>query len=42
MIEGERAVIMRRSPSIFNIDSGYSLVEPTYQSPYNARALNED
>jgi hypothetical protein len=31
-----------RSVDIFNLDSGYSLVEPTPQSPYNARALNED
>ena len=27
---------------IFNLDSDDSLVEPTPQSPYNARALNED
>ena len=38
----ERAVIMRLNAVIYNLDSGDSAVEHTHQSPYNARALNED
>ena len=33
---------MRIIADIFNIASDLRLVEPAYQSPYNARALNED
>ena len=38
----ERAVIVRLNAVIYNLDSGDSAVEHTHQSPYNARALNED
>ena len=38
----ERAVIVRLKVVIYNLDSGDSAVEHTHQSPYNARALNED
>ena len=35
-------MIVLLTASIFNMDTDDSLVEPTHQSPYNARALNED
>jgi hypothetical protein len=41
-IGGDRAVIMREPVGIFNPDTCHKPVEPVYQSPYNARARNED